>query len=236
MKMAKRILFTILGAACIFSSGVSHAQESAYADLDACVKQEQLLTTAKGAGLGTALFGGMKDDAPKAAAIGAVAGGAARFVKAYYTAADTCYQKNRDWIPASQIERGKSLVQTRKAQRYKPSEGIKTYAPQIEMAPTVAAGSALPASTNFAVLTPNDAETKVLIERRLYLVEDGKDEPIRFPGAAQEERTLEPGTHVDRVKLPIPAAAKPGMVFKMEFRVSAADKPASVSTATTTVQ
>lgn len=219
-----------------------YAQESAYADLDSCVKSEQIATTAKGAafgalaGLGGSLFGNKKDDAPKMIAVGAVVGGAAGFAKAYYTATDTCFKKNPSWIPASRIERTKSLVQTRQQMHYKASEGIKTYTPQIAMAPSVKAGTSVPVTTTFAVLTPNEAETKVIIDRKLYLIEDGKEEEIRVAAPSQEERTLEPGTHTDTVDLNIQPGIKAGTMVRYEFRVSADNHAPSLMTGTTVVQ
>ena len=72
-----RHLATSLVASLMCLSLAAHAQESANADLDACVKEQQIVLTAKGAGmgalagLGTALFSKNKD-ALKNAAIGAL--------------------------------------------------------------------------------------------------------------------------------------------------------------------
>lgn len=71
----------LLPTALIYLSGTAFAQESAYADLDACVQGEPISMAAKGAGVGAltglaaGLFSKKKENAVKGAAIGAVVGG-----------------------------------------------------------------------------------------------------------------------------------------------------------------
>ena len=75
-----RQLATAVATALMFLSVSVHAQESANADLDACVKEQQIQLAAKGAatgaiaGLGAAMFSNKKEDALKKAAIGAAVG------------------------------------------------------------------------------------------------------------------------------------------------------------------
>ena len=222
-------------------SFAAKAQESANADLDACVKEEQIALTVKGAGagalagLGAALFSGNKNDALKKAAIGAAVGGAAGFATAYFTSVDTCYKKNPSWIPETRIERSKGYEQVKLETNYKPSEGIKAQATRVEMPITGKAGSTLNVVSSFIVLTPDGAETRVTLERKLFAIVDGKETAVPFLGKTSEERTVEPGENKDSVGLRIPPEAKPGTKYRFEFSVSAGGLPASV-TETVTVE
>lgn len=241
MNTARKLAASTVAALMCLST-VAHAQESANNDLDACVKEQQIALTAKGAGagaiagLGTALFSKNKNDALKNAAIGAVVGGAAGFATAYFTAIDTCYKKNPNWIPESKIERTKAYAQVKKEAKYKQSEGIKTQATKIAMPTTIKAGEALDIASTFIVLTPNGAETPVTLERKLFAIVEGKETPLTFTGKTNEERTLEPGEHKDTAHLPIPPDAKTGTQYRYEFGVIAGGKPVSSVTSTVTVQ
>lgn len=218
-------------------STLAWAQESANDELNSCVKKEQLLTTAKGAGIGALtgltamLVSHKKDDAVKGAVIGAAVGGAAGFVTAYYTAIDTCYKKNPSWIPESQIQRTESYENVKKEIHYKPSQGVMTRADTVTIdGPVKADGQAVVNST-FIVMTPDGAEVPVTVERKLYVVgTDGKETLVPFPGNASEQHTFAPGQQQDTVHIPIPHDAKPGSVYRVEFSVAADNKPASTST------
>ncbi|TYC62190.1 hypothetical protein ETQ85_01155 [Zoogloea oleivorans] len=229
-------------AALLCLSTAAHAQESANTELDACVKEEQIMLTAKGAGagvlagLGAALFSNNKKDALKNAAIGAVVGGAAGFATAYFTAVDTCFKKNPAWIPESKIERTKAYAQVKKDTKYKPTEGIKAQATKIEMPTTIKAGVPMDIVSTFIVLTPNGAETPIVIERKLFAIVEGKETALTFTGRNSEERTVEPGEHQDTARLPIPSDAKADTQYRFEFSVSAGGKPVSTVKETVTVQ
>lgn len=229
------------------ASTFSHAQESANADLDSCVVQEQTILTAKGAGmgivagLGAALFGKNKDDSIKKAAIGAAVGGAvgavAGYATAYYTAVDTCFKKNPSWVPESKIERTKQYDQVKKDIKYNPKrDGEKAVAVKVDMPATAKAGEKLDLATRFIAMTPTGAEAHVKVERKLIAIDEGKETIVPFPGQTKEERTVEPGENVDMSRLPIPTEAKSGSQYRYEFSVSMADKPASVATQTVTIQ
>jgi len=221
---------------CALTFVTSHvaAQESAYADLNSCVQSEQVTATAKGAavgaltGLGASLFGGMKKkDAIKATALGALAGGGIGFVKAYYEATNTCYTKNPSWIPASNITRSATLAQAKKAAKYKPSEGVKTTIVGIDMPTSVQSGTAsIPMNTKFTVLTPDDAETPVEISRKIYIIENGKEEPMPFTaGRSTEVKTFEPAQHTDTINFPLSSDFKPGMQLRYEVQMKTASTP-----------
>ncbi|WP_151070730.1 hypothetical protein [Cupriavidus oxalaticus] len=230
-----------------FASILCQAQESANADLDSCVVQEQTILTAKGAGLGVvaglgaALFGKNKDDSIKKAAIGAAVGGAvgaaAGFATAYYTAIDTCYKKNPSWIPESKIERTKDYARVKKEIRYDPKrDGAKTLVSKIDMPATAKAGDKIDMASRFIAMTPDGSEANVAFERKLTVIEDGKETLLPFPGKVKEDRTVEPGENMETSRLPIPAEAKSGTQYRYEFAVSMAGKPASVAAQTVTVQ
>lgn len=242
-KMKNMRQLTSSAIACLMClSFAANSQESTNTDLDSCVHQQQIILTAKGAGvgaiagLGASLFSNNKKDAVKGAAIGAVVGGAAGFATAYFTAIDTCYKQNPSWIPESKIERTKAYAQVKKEQKYKSSEGIKTLATKITMPSTVKAGEALDIVSTFIVLTPDGAETAITLERKLFAIIDGKETPITFTGKNNEERTVEPGEHKDTAHLPIPSDIKAGTQYRFEFGVTAGGKPASTVTSTVTVQ
>ena len=237
----QKFTISVLAAALSFAT-VVHAQESANAELDACVRDEQIALTAKGAGLGAmaglgaSLFSGSPEEALKKAAIGAAVGGAAGFATAYFTAIDTCFKKNPSWIPASKIERTHNYAEVKKATKYKPSEGIKARATKMEMPATAKPGSTLDIASTFYVLTPQETEIEVTIERKLFSIVDGKETPITFNGKTLEQRTLQPGEHKDMARLPIPAKAQAGTQYRVEFSISAGGKPASTVQATVTVE
>ncbi|MEA3119756.1 MAG: hypothetical protein QOI13_3026 [Paraburkholderia sp.] len=231
-----------VAAGLMFSSFGAFAQESANADLNSCVKKEQVLTTAKGAGLGalagvSAMFATHKSqDAGKAALIGAVAGGIAGFATAYYTAVDTCFKKNPSWLPESDIQRTKDYDKVKKEIQYKKSQGIVTRVESVDVAAPVKADSQAEVDSTFIVMTPDGAETPVTVERKLYVVgEDKKETEVPFPGRPPEQHKVEPGEQKDVVHIPIPQDAKAGSVYRVEFRVTAGDQPAAVASQQFTV-
>lgn len=239
-----RTLSILVAATLLSLAGSASAEESAYADLNACTKGEQIKLTAKGVavgaltGFGAAFLSGKKDDALKATAIGAAVGGVAGFATAYYTAIDTCLKLNPSWVPESNIVRdpSKSYAQINKDNNYnKRKDGIKVLAKKLDMASSVKAGSNLDINSTFDVMTPDGAETAVVIERKLFAVVDGKETALPFPGKSSEERTVAAGRSNDSVKLPISSDAKAGTVYRVEFSVAADGKAPAVISKTVTV-
>lgn len=230
-------------AITLFLSGASSAQESAYADLDACTKNEQIKLTAKGAmtgaitGLGAALFSGKKDKAVQAAAVGAVVGGVAGFSIAYYNAVETCYKLNPSWIPESQLQRdpSKSYAQVVKENQYNTKEGIKVLAKNLDLPNSAKAGTSLDVTSSYDLMTPDGSETAVVVDRRLFAVANGKETAIPFPGKTTEERIVAVGRSKDTVKLKIPPDAKTGETYRLELGVRTGEKPPSVISKTITV-
>lgn len=230
--MASATIATVLLLAAFNAS----AQESANDDLNACVKQEQIVTTAKGVGIGALtgltamLVTHKKDDAVKGALIGAAVGGVAGFATAYYTAVDTCFKKNPAWLPESDIQRTKDYDKVKKEIRYKASQGIVTRAESVNVVGPVKADGQAEVDSSFIVMTPDGAETPVTLERKLYVVgEDQKETQVPFPGRTSEQHTFEPGEQKDTVRIPIPHDAKVGSVYRVELSVAAGDNPPSVA-------
>lgn len=221
---------------------VVQAQESANPELDACVKQEMIALTVKGAGLGAiaafgaAMLSGKKDDTANTALIGAAVGGAAGLATGFFTANNNCFKKNPGWIPESRIERTQDYAQVVKATKYKRSQGIKFEATQLSLPNRAKPGSNLDMVGDFYVLTPDGAETQVTIGRKLFAIENGQETELTFIGHGSEQRTLQPGGHKDIAHLPIPSKASAGMQYRVEFSISADGKPASTAKATVTIE
>ncbi|WP_313705966.1 hypothetical protein [Massilia sp.] len=217
---------------CVYSVGAL-AQESAYADLDACTKDEQIRLTAKGAaiglvtGLGGALFSGKKDKALKAAAIGAAAGGVAGFATAYYTAIDNCNKKNPQWITESSLVRdpSKSYQQVKKEHGYQAREGIKVHLNDVKVPASVQPGERFAIDTIFDVMTPTDAETEVVFQRKLFVTTDGKEAEMPFPSASSATRVVEAGRSKETIQLPTPPDAAKGTTYRIEISAAAGGKP-----------
>ncbi|MFM0556829.1 hypothetical protein P0D69_38555 [Paraburkholderia sediminicola] len=234
--MQKAIAAAVSTGLLILSIG-ANAQESATDDLNSCVRKEQLVATAKGAGIGALtgfaamLVSNKKNDAAKGAVIGAAVGGMAGFATAYYTAINTCYKKNPSWVPESSIQHTKSFEKVKKDLKYKSNQGVVVRANSVTIdGPVKADGQAVVNST-FALMTPDGAEHAVAIDRKLYVTgDDGKETVVVVPGHdTTEERTFEPGEVMDTVRIPIPHDAKPGSLYRVEFSVAADNKPASVA-------
>jgi hypothetical protein len=239
---------TVVSALLLVSMNAAFAQESAYADLNACTKNEQIKSTAKGAaigalsGLGAAFLSGKKDNAGKAAFAGALVGGGVGFATAYYSAIDTCYKLNPSWMPESKLVRdpSKTYQQVNKENHYQPKEGVKVLVKQFDVAPTVKPGAKLPLNGTFDLMTPNGAETAVMIDRKLFVVEDGKETALPFPSGDKAQNgqstVVEAGRNVSNVQLPIGEDAKPGTVYRVDFSVAAAGKTPDVVSRSFTVQ
>lgn len=235
-RLSAKKLSLLVATGLMYLSCTVSAQESANDELDSCVQSEQIALTAKGigagalAGLTAALFTKKKEDAITGAVIGAAAGGVAGFATAYYTAVDTCYKKNPDWMPESKIERTKSYKQVKAELKYKPSEGIKTLVRKVELPATAKAGSTVDINSTFVVLTPNGAEAPVTVQRKLFVIKDGKETPVAFPAKDTEERTVEAGESRDITRLKLAPEEKPGTAYRVEYSVvSGKSTPSAVS-------
>lgn len=237
---ARAVLFAVM--TCVVSAGAL-AQESAYAELDACAKDEQIRLTAKGAalgmmtGLGGAMFAGKKDQALKAAAIGAVAGGTAGFATAYYTGIDNCKKKNPQWVTESNLVRdpSKSYQQVKKEHGYKSGDGVKLYLKDVAAPASVQPGERFAIDTVFDVLTPTDAETEVVFQRKLFVTTDGKESELIFPLASSATRIVEAGRSKETIQVPTPSNAAKGSSYRVEISAAAGGKPPAMLSRTINV-
>lgn len=225
-------------------AGQAFAQQSAYADLDACTKNEQLKLTAKGAamgalaGLGGALFSGHKEKAGKAAAAGAIGGGVIGFATAYYTAIDTCNKLNPSWVGESKLVRdpSKSYSQVVKENRYVAKDGITLRLREMAMPGQSKPGDRVAIDTVYDLMTPDGAESAVVFSRKLFIVADGTEQLVQFPAAASETRTVEAGRSKESMVLPIAPDSKPGTVYRVEFSAAAGGKaPVTMSKSVTVI-
>lgn len=209
------------------------AQESAYADLNACTSGEQARLATKGAaigllsGLGGAFATGHKDKAAKAALIGAAAGGAVGWATAYYTAIDTCKKMNPSWIPESKLVRdpSKSYTQVKQEYNYRPNDGVLVKVHDIGMPTSVHPGETVPVDAVYDVMTPDNAEANVVIERKLFVNTNGKETQMPFPSTGNASRTVEAGRNHENLSVPTPSSATPGTVYRVEMTASASGKP-----------
>lgn len=227
------IRIALLAIGLNFYAVTALAQESAYADLNACTSGEQMRLAGKGAvmgllgGLGGAFATGNKDKAAKAALIGAAAGGAAGWATAYYTAIDTCKKMNPSWIPESNLVRdpSKSYKQVKQEHNYRPNDGVLVKVQDINLPTSVRPGDAIPVDTVFDLMTPNDAEASVVIDRKLFVKTDGQESQLSFPANGAATRTVEAGRSHEKLSVPVPGNAISGAVYRVEMSASAGGKP-----------
>jgi hypothetical protein len=234
-----RIAVVVVGLG--FFCGLLQAQESVNKELDNCIGKERGSSAIKGAVAG-ALLGFLKSaaddgkDTGKNVLAGAAVGGAAGFAVSYFNAVDKCYKKNPSWMPESQLKRGANYEQTKAAVRYDPSMGVVAHAFSISVPESVQRGASLPLESRFIALSPDGAEVELNIERRLFVVAEGKETVVSFPGQPREQRRVEAGEQRDSSKLDIPADMPAGTVLRYEFSVAVARKAESVVTAQTVVR
>lgn len=233
----------IVALAFCGGAGQAFAQESAYADLDACTRNEQVKLTAKGAltgalaGFGGAYLTGNKDKAKKAALAGLAGGGAIGFATAYYTAIDTCKKLNPTWVTESNLVRdpSKSYADVKKEHHYAAKQGIVLHLRDIAMQDQAKPGDKVAIDTIYDVLTPDGAETPVVFSRKLFVVADGTEKLVTFPMAATSTRTVEAGRSKESMVLPISAEMPAGTVYRVELSASAGGKAPVVMSKNVTV-
>ena len=223
-----RTLVFVTACAYAGQANLVFAQESAYKDLNECTKNEQIKATMTGAisgalaGFGAAFLSGKSDNAGKAAALGGVAGGAIGFATAYYKAIGTCQKLNPSWIPESSLIRDptKSYAQVNAENRYRAGDGIRVVTKSIAMPETARPGEQVEVSSTFDVMTPDGAETAVVLDRQLFAIVNGNETSVPFPARPMEERTVAAGRSTDSVRLPITSDAVAGTVYRVQLSVA----------------
>lgn len=207
---------------------LAQAQQSANAELDACVQAEQRSKARKGAVLGFlgGLLGGLSSSRQDSSGgvgiqigVGSATGGALGWAVAYYTAVDACLRLHPQWIPASQLQRQADYADALSRHAYQPAQGPLAQALGIDGPAQVAPGSDLILQGRLLLLTPLGDEASVDIERRFYVRADGEEHALRHLGHTQEQRVLSAGEHVDSARLPIPKELPAGVEFRYELIV-----------------
>lgn len=225
-EIIKQALAAVVMGVCIANT---QAQESVTSDLDSCINSEKVSHTFKGAaagavtGLLASFLGGKKDDAGKAALIGAVAGGAIGYATAYYKAAGICMQKNPAWVPESNIQRNPNYQAVVKEFKYNAAKGDFSFVRKLKIPQTVKQGGALEVKAKFVVLTADGGEVKVKIVRKLFAIADNKEEEVPFFGKGEEERVVENGEHEDTFNIPVDKEVPAGSKLRIEYRLSLKD-------------
>ncbi len=230
-------------AVLLLSLGVAlapplRAQQSTNAALDQCIRGEQRSSGLAGGLLGA--LGGLgihlgrrgsdehgNERSGVSISLGAGAGGALGLASAYFNAVGACFKKHPEWVPESRLERGQDYEALVQQTAYRPEQGLLARSTQVEMPAQARPESAVEVRSRFILLTPDGAEAPVQIERRLFAVVEGQESALPLPAHAQEKRVLPPGEHLDLVRLPIPKDAPLGTVYRLEFRISVGEQPAS---------
>lgn len=223
--------------------GGVQAQESVNKDLDNCIRKEQGRAVAKGALIGalggflkSALDSNEKQDTGKNVVIGAAIGGVAGFATAYFKAVKTCYKKNPSWVTETQLQRGAGYEQVKAASGYSPEMGVVAKAIGTAVPEAVQPGATLPLTSRFIALTPDGAEAEIAIERKLFVIHEGKETQVAFPGRDLEQRKVEAGEQTDPSNIKLPLDMPVGTTLRYEFSVAAGSKPPSVVSVQTVVR
>ena len=202
--------------------------ESVTSDLDKCITQKMISSTAKGAVTG-ALMGFLaakasgedKEHERKAALIGAAAGGVFGYVKAWNKAVDDCKKEHPDWVVESDIKRSPNYDAVVAEFNYKPPQknSIAIVRP-LQIPEPVKPGDTANIQAKFVILTPDGGEAKVKIDRKFFVVADGQEEPLSFPGRDSEDRVVENGEQVDEFNLPIGKDVPVGTKVRVQYAIS----------------
>lgn len=223
-KMAKAwAVVSVMSALC----ANAQAAESVTTDLDKCIKKKQLSYTVTGALVGSvagflgARAAGKKEDAGKAALIGAAAGGTLGFVTAWNKAVGACKQEHPDWVPESDLTRSPNYDAVVAEFNYKPPQNndIAVVRP-LQIPEQVKPGDTASITAKFVVLTPDGGEAKVKIDRKIFIVEGDQEKPLAFHGRDSEDRVFENGEQVDNFNLYIPEEATAGAKCRVEYAIS----------------
>lgn len=208
-------------------STTASAGQSVTSDLNDCITQKILSSTAKGVVAG-ALTGwlsakavGKKEDAGKAALIGAAAGGALGYVKAWNKAVDSCKNEHPDWVPESDIKRSPNYEAVVAEFNYKPpqKDSIAVVRP-LQMPDPVKPGDTASIKAKFVILTPDGGEAKVKIDRKFFIITDSQEESLSFPGKDSEDRIVENGEQMDEFNLPIAKDVPVGTKIRVQYAIS----------------
>lgn len=231
---------TLVVCLAILSSNAK-AQESTNSQMDECVKKEQITKAALGAVIGAATgwFAAARtgNDARKGAVAGAVVGGAGGWLIAYNTAIDTCQKEHSDWIPEANLKRTKDYARVMQETRYTPSQGITSHVTKVNANKQIEVGGVFDITSTFQVMTPDGAETKVTISRKMFTTIEGKETEVKIVSTRpNEEKTVEPGEHQDTVHITAPPDLKSGNRIRYVFGVSVDGKTVNENSVTIAIK
>ena len=111
-------------------------------------------------------------------------------------------QKNPAWIPESKLNRTKDYDKIKKEIHYNAKQGPLARMQSIRVPGPVTANSQAEVTSTFIVMTPNGADAPVTIDRKLFVIADGKETEVAFPGHSFQQLTLEPGKQQDVSHIP----------------------------------
>ena len=204
------------------------AAESVTPELDKCINQKKISYTAKGAVAGALMgflsakaSGKNKEDERKAALIGAVAGGGLGFLTAWNKAVDACKNEHPDWVVESGITRSPNYDAVVAEFNYKPPQknSVAVVRP-LQVPESVTPGDTASIQAKFVILTPDGGEAKVKIDRKFFVIADGQEESLSFPGRDSEDRVVENGEQVDEFNLPIDEEVPVGTKIRVQYAIS----------------
>ena len=204
------------------------AAESVTPELDKCINQKKISYTAKGAVAGALMgflsakaSGKNKEDERKAALIGAVAGGGLGFLTAWNKAVDACKNEHPDWVVESGITRSPNYDAVVAEFNYKPPQkGSVAVVRPLQVPESVTPGDTASIQAKFVILTPDGGEAKVKIDRKFFVIADGQEESLSFPGRDSEDRVVENGEQVDEFNLPIDEEVPVGTKIRVQYAIS----------------
>ena len=190
------------------------AQESATSELDACVKNKQLLYggvgTVAGAAVGAGIAYFTRSNIAQGMAIGSAVGGMVGFGISYFKAYGMCMEEHPEWKKESQLTRTKDFYAAKKRYKHSRSSGDLIKIESLRLKKRAALGSSNPISAKVVMLSLDGAEKEVVFTNRLFIIQKdktGRPQMVShvFHGAEQEKRVIESGEHVYDNEIPLPA-------------------------------
>lgn len=209
MKLVAKVLLVM-----ILSISSVMAQESATTELDACVKNKQLLYggvgTVAGAAVGAGIAYFTRSNIAQGMAIGSAVGGLAGFGISYFKAYGMCMEEHPEWKKESQLTRTKDFYAAKRRYAHSRSSGDLIKIEKLRLKKRAALGSNNPISAKIVMLSLDGAEREVVFTNRIFIIQKdktGRPQMIShvFHGAGEEKRVIESGEFVYENEIPLPA-------------------------------
>ena len=90
----------------------------------------------------------------------------------------------------------------------------------LQVPESVTPGDTASIQAKFVILTPDGGEAKVKIDRKFFVIADGQEESLSFPGRDSEDRVVENGEQVDEFNLPIDKEVPVGTKIRVQYAIS----------------